>query len=640
MTAEYYFGHSHMPLWQFIGLLIIFSILIGSPAFVCFVYHRRKERDRLQDVNRRALAQKHRPEFVIDGRDYYLLPFPHKDIKRRPSTSRGETPRQESSGGSTVPLLVLNGRTTEGSGSASPVMGRIHRPSNLGFDGASMAVSMEQEAVLNANFAERTGTVTSVAYPQTAHRGSRSDSRGRGGTGNYGTLGNMMHSTYTAAQRAYRGRHRLNFWSGLMQQVPWVKDRGGRLEAIDEESVGSSRFLRGDNQKGGNKRTTATTTAITTSGASSNVDVNIMTARGSVYRGVIVGQSTGTLNTESSAYTMSRGTPPTFEKVNSREPYNPNMARSLTRRLLKFGFDQVRDGVGNPERSERGGEYERGEEDEEDGKGRQISGVWKKGVELKKRALERKKLETGNRLFSFQKKKVGDDWGDEEDEGQEGGDSHAEEGGTSPDDLAKTSIRDFAHAFKKDIVGSSNDYEEFSPTGTVRIHHIDDDDDDAGEDQQSTILTEDKEAIISSLTSPEATSPPPSSSSSPTFDDVAVDSSPITNENVPTITINTTSSSTTTQIEISTPTMGTLRGRKTLRDKSSVPGTQKMRMARNTPKNTLGRSSLQAPNSFESLPGEDTTDRAVGIKVDIEVTDGGEIIMLAEDSTKDLGKNA
>ncbi|KAF3310984.1 hypothetical protein TWF173_008991 [Orbilia oligospora] len=450
---------------------------------------------------------------------------------------------------------------------------------------------MEQEAVLNANFAERTGTVTSVAYPQTAHRGSRSDNRGRGGTGNYGTLGNVMHSTYTAAQRAYRGRHRLNFWSGLMQQVPWVKDRGGRLEAIDEESVGSSRFSRGDNQKGGNKRTTATTTAITTSGASSNVDVNIMTARGSVYRGVIVG-STGTLNTESSAYTMSRGTPPTFEKVDSREPYNPNMARSLTRRLLKFGFDQVRDGVGNPERSERG---------------------------------------------------VGDDWGDEEDidEGQEGGDSHAEEGGTSPDDLAKTSIRDFAHAFKKDIVGSSNDYEEFSPTGTVRIHHIDDDDDDdAGEDQQSTILSEDKEAIISSLTSPEATSSS-SSTSSPTFDDVAVDSSPITNENVPTITINTTSSSTTTQIEISTPPMGTLRGRKTLRDKGSVPGTQKMRMARNTPKNTLGRSSLQAPNSFESLPSEDTTDRVVGIKVDIEVTDGGEIIMLAEDSTKeDLGKNA
>ncbi|KAK6521830.1 hypothetical protein TWF506_002034 [Arthrobotrys conoides] len=630
MTAEYYFGHTHMPLWQFIGLLIIFSILIGSPAFVCFVWHRRKERDRLEDVNRRALAQKHRPEFVIDGRDYYLLPFPHRDIKRRPSTSRGETPRRDASGGSTVPLLVLNGRTPGGSRNASPMMERINGPSS--FDGTSLAAtSIEQEAVLNANFAERTGTVTSVAYPQTAHRGSRSDNRGRGGTGNYGTLGHVMHSTYTAAQRAYRGRHRLNFWSGLIQQVPWVKDRGGRLEAIDEESVGSSRFSRGDNQKGGNRRTTATNTVVTTSGASSNVDVNFMTARGSVYRGVIVG-SAGTLGTESSGYSMNRGTPPTFEKVDSREPYNPNMARSLTRRLLKFGFDQARDGVLTAERRERGCE-EGDTEDEEDGRGRQMSGVWKKGIELKKRALERKKLETGNRLFSFQKKKAGDDWGDEGDidEGEEG----AEEDEAGPDDLTKTSIRDFAHAFKKDIVGSSNDYEDISPTGTVRIHHIDEEDDD----QQSIILSEDRGATISSPLSPEAASP-----SRPAFDDVDFDSPPITNENAPTtIIINAASSSATTQIEISTPSPGTLRGRKTLRDTSSVPETQKMRMTRNTPKNTLGRAALvQASNSPEGLTGEDTLDQIhIGIEVNMEGTDAGETIMHVEDSAKEaLEKNA
>ncbi|RVD81981.1 uncharacterized protein DFL_009825 [Arthrobotrys flagrans] len=81
------------------------------------------------------------------------------------------------------------------------------------------------------------------------------------------------------------------------------------------------------------------------------------TARGGVCKGVVVG-SVGTLESESSGYSM-RGTPPALEKVDAREPYNPSMATSLTRRLLK-----VRDGVITPERKREAGD----EEDEDDEK--------------------------------------------------------------------------------------------------------------------------------------------------------------------------------------------------------------------------------------------------------------------------------
>ncbi|KAK6350460.1 hypothetical protein TWF718_003651 [Orbilia javanica] len=625
MAAEYYFGRSHMPLWQFVGLLIIFSILIGSPIFVCFVYHRRKERDRLEDVNRRASAQRNRPEFVVDGRDYYLLPFPSRDIKRRPASSMAGTPRREVSWGSTVPLLVLNG--TPGPRNVSPIMGRVP-PSGL--DGAT-ATSTEQEAVLNENFAERTGTITSLAYPQTAHRGFESANRKtQGGTGSYGTLGYMMRSTYTAAQSAYRGRHRLNFWSNWIQQVPWGKERGGRLEAIDEESVGSSRFSR--DSRGEHKKA-ANANANTTSGASSTVDINVMTARGGVYKGVIVG-SVGTLDSESSGYST-KGTPPTFEKVDPREPYNPSMARSLTRRLLKFGFDQVRDGVIVVEKKR--GMVGNEEEDEEDERGRQVSGVWRKGVELKKRALERQKLENGNRLFSFQKKKMDD--GDNDGEGDAGEQFGPENSNTNPEELAKTSIRDFAHAFNKDIVGdddtsSGDEGEAISPTGTIRIHHIDE------EEDQSIILPKDQETTAPTSPSLEKISSPHAPSSP--FVDIDLSSSPnVTNENTAMVTTSTSSATISNasraKIPMPQPT-GTLRGRKTLRDTKSIPETQKMRMARNTPKNTMGRMTLQAGSgsSGEDIPGLEFKIQSSGTG-DEEVlgTQGGDM----DANTEPSGKN-
>ncbi|KAK6534967.1 hypothetical protein TWF281_006267 [Arthrobotrys megalospora] len=570
MTAEQVLGHTSMPLWQFVGLLVIFSILIGSPIFVCFVYHRRKERDRINDELRRMKAHATRPGYSIDGRDYYMVPFPSRDIKRAPS-SRVGTPRREVSGGSTVPLLVINtpAGSRVSSRNVSPLQGRIGSFSSSSASAAVViagpsSVSQEQrEAVLNVNFAERTGTASSLAYPKTVHRGTphpgTTGAGGRNAAGNYGTLGHVMHSTYTAAQRAYRGRHRLNFWSGWMLP-PWGGRNQQRLEAIDEESVGSSRFSRGGNRgmRHGADGVGDGATATTATSSSSNVDITRVT-RG----GVVAAGSVGTLETETSGYSM-RGTPPTFEKVDSREPYNPSMARSLTRRLLKFGFDQLRDGVTTPEKEDQ---------DDEDGKsgGRQASGVWKKGFELKKRALERKKLETGNRLFSFQKKKGQDD-GEEEEEG--------EETDIDPEDLAKTSIRDFAHAFNQDIVGGEDGV--VSATGTIRIHRIDD------EEDQSIILSEDTTTTSTS-----------SSPDTATFDDIDLDQpsspNPITNENVPTNTAST------TQIEISTP-AGTLRGRKSLRDRSSVPGTQKMRMTRNTPKNTLGRAALQI--SMEEIERE------------------------------------
>ncbi|KAK6506681.1 hypothetical protein TWF481_005140 [Arthrobotrys musiformis] len=561
--------HTSLPLWQFIGLLVIFSILIGSPIFVCFVYHRRKERDRLEDVSRRACARRLRGEYVIAGADYYLVPFP-RDISRAPvGNSRVTTPRREVSG-SDVPLLVLKDSGGDGGDiSRGRVRGR--------FDGEERE---EEEGVMK-NFAERAGTVSSPAYPRTVHGVGGNAGRARG-RGNYGTLGYVMHSTYTAAQRAYRGRRnqmgRLNmgFWTGLVQQItPWGLKGGGvggKLEAIDEESVGSSRFR-----------------------GSSNVDI-VSNSTGVLYKGPSgIAGSAGTLESESSGY-MSKGTPPTFEKVDSREPYNPSLARSLTRRLLKFGFDQVRDGVISPHpQQKRNANGSEEDEDEEAGRGRQVSGVWKKGGELKKRALERKKLDGGgNRLFSFQKKKADDGDNDEGEEDDRGGDT---EEIISQEDLAKTSIRDFAHAFNKDIVGGEEgDYDDddgISPTGTIRIHHIDDE-----EDPQSIILPDEKEVTVNA------------SSPSSAFENIDLDPSPAspnvtdtTKENVHTITtIDVSPSSITTQIEISTPPPAgaTLRGRKTLRDRSSVPRSQRMRMTRNTPKNTLGRTSLQGTSSYAS----------------------------------------
>ncbi|KAK6362296.1 hypothetical protein TWF730_005992 [Orbilia blumenaviensis] len=589
MMAEYYFGHTHMPLWQFVGLLIMFSILLGSPIFICFAYHRRKERARLDDVDRRASAQKSWPEYVTSGRDYYILPFPAKDMRRPPN--RVSTPRREVSGNSTVPLLFLEPGGNR-SRNISPMQGRAIDTTDdaVGAAGPSnyherrLAVSLhdQREAVLNANFAERTGTVTSVAYPQTAHRVPR--------TGGYGTLGHVMHSTYNAAQRAYRGRHRLNFWSGW---VPWGKSQA-RLEAIDEESVGSSRFSKGTNSNpdadkgklGGRHDGSADS-------SSSNVDiVTRVTIGGTSYKGNAAGagSSVGTFDSETSGFSIN--TPPMFEKVDPREPYNPSMARSLTRRLLKFGFDQTRDGVTTPEREEA---------DEDDGKGaKQASGFWKRGIELKKRALERQKLETGNRLFSFQKKRAEDDEDDEN--GREGLQGNVQ---ADPDDLAKTSIRDFAHAFNKDIVGEDDEEEEedvVSATGTIRIHRIDDED-----DRQSIILSEDRDTINTMNSSC-------SSPGTSTFEDIDLDSSPtpITNENIPT------SAVLSTQVEIPTLTTGTLRGRKTLRDRNSVPRTQKTRMTRNTPKNTLGRTTLQIANVADKGGAAVALEASRAVRVEIE----------------------
>ncbi|KAF3925791.1 hypothetical protein ABW20_dc0101833 [Dactylellina cionopaga] len=550
-----HFGHTSMPLWQFVGLIVMFSILLGSPIFVCFVYHRRKERDRLRVEVRRALT--YRSPYQIPGRDHYLLPFP-EDVKMPPTPARRAT-----SSSSTVPLLVLTpGNSRVQSRNISPMQGRL---GSAAHQRQQTATDQRGSTIFNANFAERTGTASSLAYPETAHRGPRRQ---------YGTLGHVMHSTYTAAQRAYRGRHRLNFWSAWM--APWLKNEP-RLAIIDEESVGTSRLSRIKQRKTGND-----------SGSSSVSSIfGPSVARNGVIPKDMAG-SVGTFQTgttTTSGYSI-RGTPPAFEKVDAGAEYNPSMARSLTRRLLKVGFE-AKDGIATTTLTSAG--FPVGTE-----AARQSSGAWKGRTALKKRALERQKSEkTGSgRLFSlnFQRKKVMQDGGEDEDaedyDGEDYEDEEEEEADgddeASVDGLAKTSIRDFAHAFNQDIFGIKGE-ENISTTGTIRIHSLVDDDDYDEEDQNrsSTPAETDYSPLIAATTNLESNS--------------------VIDENIPTV--STTPS--TTRTKVSTP-MGTMRGRKTFRDLADTPNSQKKRMERNTPKNTTSRVALDADeegvkNDFEDI---------------------------------------
>ncbi|EPS35275.1 hypothetical protein H072_11510 [Dactylellina haptotyla CBS 200.50] len=561
------FGNTPMPLWQFVGLVVMFSILLGSPIFICFVYHRRKERDRLTFEVRRTITSldPFRSPYQVAGRDHFMVPFPD-EVTMPPVPTRERVVSSSSS----VPLLSLSpGNSRVQSRNVSPVIiqGRLvtmgqqsqHREILVAANTITTTVGVTVDGGgdigegLNVNFAERSGTVSSIAYPEMAHRAPAGGGV-YGGRRGYGTLGNVMHSTYTAAQRAYRGRHRLNFWSAWM--APWVMD-DNRLEVIDEESAGSGRAkgrFEGE-----------------LSAAGSSVDFMRVTTGQSTSSRDIAG-SVGTMETTTSGFSM-RGTPPAFEKVDFNAGYNPSMARSLTRRLLKFGFE-AKDGIA----ATVGGTMETA---------RQTSGAWKGRLELKKRALERKKS-LGDRLFSFQKKKSDQEF----DETDDGGDEYEEEGGDELENCGEevhrrssdqTSIRDFAHAFRQDITGK--DDESASNTGTIRVHQIDDDDEEYQDQLPGTL----RETNCASTSAPLETS----------------DLGLTTNENLP------------TNAAVTTPT-GTLRGRKTLRNMADTPDSQKERMARNTPKNTVRRIALEKSFDQEKLEhtgmeesGKDITSRIV-----------------------------
>ncbi|KAK6349465.1 hypothetical protein TWF696_005749 [Orbilia brochopaga] len=566
-----HFGSTDLPLWQFVGLIFMFSILIGSPIFVCFVYHRRREQEHLQTEIRRAftiagttktnggMTLRARHQYQVPGRDHYILPFPH-DVTVPP------TPRRSASGGSTVPLLTLSSeggsRNVSGSYtfcqqthtmSTDAVECERERSYARGLEGRHDVTREVSAASLGGDFAERSGTAAAVAYPEVVHRGPQRRDIGGVGAGGYGTLGHVMHSTYTAAQRAYRNVHRprLNFWAAWM--APWFR-MPARLAAIDEESVGTSRHSRGRNRRE------------TNAGVNTNVDT------AAAQRGVNVAVrrdgERGSTVTSTSGYSMnvSYDTPHAFDKVDGSAGYNPSMARSLTRRLLKVGFE-AKDGV----------------EDivvAEEAKNKGLINVWKGCAELKKRAMERRKAEGSGQLFSIPRRKAAGALSDgsieEEEEGRDGiGELEA----------ARTSIRDFAHAFGKDIVGES-------ATGTVRIHEIDDPADYSEDEDKGS-------AEVASGTMEASQSLSAKASMSGSVDGRA--------ENKPTCSPTSTSTSTHYGMENDSTPVGTIRGRRTKRNSKSSPGTQKMRMERNTPKNTTSRVAFTYPMYLEVAPGGFTT---------------------------------
>ncbi|KAF3915485.1 hypothetical protein ABW21_db0201844 [Orbilia brochopaga] len=549
-----YFGSPDEPLWHFVGLIFMFSILIGSPIFVCFVYHRRREQEHLQTEVRKATfavagsadttsGLTLRSRYQVPGRDHYVLPFP-------PEVNVPPTPRRSASGGSTVPLLTLSpeagpSRNVSGSYSYTHTMA-TDAVDNARRHDTSREVSGSGTSGLGVDFAERAGAATALAYPETVHRGlQRQRMDGINGAGGYGTLGHVMHSTYTAAQRAYRARHRLNFWAAWM--APWLRTPS-RLAAIDEESVGTSRH--GKSRRDRNANTDAQKTAAATQPR--DIKPN---RQGHMVRG-----SNGSTGTLTSGYSMgtSFDTPPAFTKIDVNAGYNPSMARSLTRRLLKVGFE-AKDGV-----DADAGEVK---------KSKSVSNVWKGRAELKKRAMERRKAQGSGQRFSLPRRRFA---GSEE--------SIVEEDISVIGELAlsETSIRDFAHAFNKDIVGES-------ATGTVRHHEIDDPIDYSDDEQDGT--TADKENTDTPST---IIAGPPAATMDTTTEisQSLVNMSPSTrlhDENKPTR-----SAGATLMTNIrdgDTVDDSTLRGRRTRRA-ISMPGTQKLRMTRNTPKNTGSRVAL------------------------------------------------
>ncbi|KAF3936167.1 hypothetical protein ABW19_dt0202291 [Dactylella cylindrospora] len=536
--SNHNFANTGLPLWQFVGLVVVASILVGAPTFACLAYHRRRARDTKRKIigeitgTRKTdyeLYHKHHPR----SGHYYddVMPTPPRQ------------PRRVTSSGSNVPLLTL-----------SP--DRSRNPSRNVSSSHPQPQSNDQQ--LNAHFAQRTGSASSVAYPEAIHHAP-----GRGG---YGTVGNIVGRTYTAAQRVYRGRLALNFWPSWM--TPWFRAEG--LSTIDEESAGSSRipkmFRNQSHPKSFEKEPNQ---QIVIGPEISRVDT-----RGSVASG----HSGSTQGTSTSGFSMR--TPPTFDKVSERAGYNPNMARSLTRRLLKFGFDE-KDGVGITAAAATT-------------PNRRLSGAWKGRVELKRRASERRRTESGKgaRLFSIQKKKLptkGD--GDEEDDElcDDYGDEDPEEGTemTAEQDVARTSITDFAHAFAQNIVSAIDGANSIS--GTVRIHRVADPDDLESSPDRRT----DEEMII---VTPSTTS-----------DETSLGSDKENTDGM------------------ETPD-GTIRGRRSVRDTADTPDSQKKRAARNTPKNSTLRISLGGQIEIDLDEGtgegdnaEDTTDEDEFVDITKEV---------------------
>ncbi|KAJ6265008.1 hypothetical protein Dda_1163 [Drechslerella dactyloides] len=587
-SATHHSSGSSMPLWQLVGLIVMASILLGSPLLACLVYHRRREQEHMQTEVRKAFvsagsadpdsAQTLRARYQTPGRDHYVLPFP-VDVAVPP------TPRRTVSGSSTVPLLMLSpeagpsrqvsgayaygpggnsgitmatgaaahARERETSGGSDDIP-RLDSDSYKRERGRGRvrghANTRETSTALGVDFAERAGTATALAYPETAHRAPQRERQRRvygAAIGGYGTLGHVMHSTYTAAQRAYRGRHRLNFWSAWM--APWLRGYPG-LAAIDEESVGTSRLSR---ERRRNGRVEIDANAARTTVTSRLRDFGLTLGRNIHGTGSSVASSSAATSTSGFSLSESVGTPPAFEKFDGTAPYNPSMARSLTRRLLKVGF-QAKDGV------------EDNIKEEVAPKG--LFGAWKGCADLKRRVLERRQLEGGPRLFSIPKRRATVS-GSESGSDDEGSIDNEEQGGMGELAEARTSIRDFAHAFSRDIVGEST-------TGTVRVYHIDDpgDDTDEADDEDS----EDDESD-------------PTSETARSLSRKASATSYISDENTPTTSLAVTANPDGSKADEVSP-AGTLRGRRTIRGISEAPGSQKMRMERNTPQSTGSRVAL------------------------------------------------
>ncbi|KAK6542860.1 hypothetical protein TWF694_006799 [Orbilia ellipsospora] len=552
--ANYKFG---IPLWQFVGLIIAFSILIGSPIFICFMYHRRKERDRLTFEVRRTFTSRDpfRSPYLVTGRDHYMVPFPD-EVKMPRSPSRpGVIAGGRKVSGSSVPLLTLTpGNSRMGSRNVTPATLMTMAQQS---QGREMQAASQAGDALGANFAERTGNVASLAYPKTAHRGGL-------GRVNHGTLGHaIMQSTYTAAQRVYRGREKMNFWSAWMG--PWLRNGNGGLSVIDEENVGSGRAAKGKMNSNVNVGVSGYDGMRSSEESIMRVITNDSGSSAGLSSQAVAG-SAGTFETTTSGFTM-RGTPPTFNKVDALAGYNPNMARSLTRRLLKVGFE-AKDGIA----ATISGKIE---------SSGQFSGGWKGRLELKKRAMERKKS-GGGRLFSFQKKKTGEEAEDGNNGEDENGEEEEDKSFKRPSIkvMDKTSIRDFAHAFTQDIIGTGGDKDVPSTTGTIRVHQIDEDE----EPQQLPI--------------PQNSHTNPSGSANAT--EPAKLDSKVIDWNVPA------TQALAAEFSVS---HGTHRGRRATRSLEDIPNSQKKRMARNTPKSTVGRIALgkeieKAQGTIEITSGE------------------------------------
>ncbi|KAF3914164.1 hypothetical protein AA313_de0210017 [Arthrobotrys entomopaga] len=587
-----------IPLWQFVGLIIAFSILIGSPIFICFMYHRRKERDRLTFEVRRTFTSRdpYRSPYLVTGRDHYMVPFPDEvAIPRSPSRPgvSGVASSRKVSGSSVVPLLNLTpGGSRGGSRNVTPATLMTMGQQSHGREMAGQGYDNEVPPGGDDFFAERAGNAASLAYPRAAHRG-------RLERVNYGTLGvgAIMQSTYTAAQRVYRGREKMNFWSAWMG--PWLRKNGNNgnggalLPIIDEESLGSGRAAAAKGKNNNNNINPGVNVGGMVAGGydggggmhmgSSEESITKVitndsgTTATSSSRDMATSVGTFETTTTTSGFTM-RGTPPTFDKVDALAGYNPNMARSLTRRLLKVGFE-AKDGIAA---TISGGKIE---------SSRQASGPWKGRLELKKRAMERKKS-GGGRLFSFQKKKSGEggveDGNESEDEDIEEGEGVRRPGIIQGMD--KTSIRDFAHAFTQDIIGTAGTEDVPSTTGTIRVHQIEEEEEEEEDQPEQSPVPQNKDTDSAN----------DSITGTTTTESAKLDSK-IIDWNVPTMTVQ------------AVPPVGplttpprTLRGRRTTRSLEDVPNSQKKRMARNTPKSTVGRIALSREFEFEK--DRDTTE--------------------------------